>query len=111
MKESDIVLIDFPQSDGGSKLRPALILKCLPKYNDFLVCGISTQINQYIKDLDEILSENDIDFKTTGLCKTSLIRIFFLAVVSSQKISGSIGEIPAILHKEILQRLAKFLSS
>lgn len=48
MKEGDIVLVDLPQSAGGSKLRPALILKQLPQYNDFLVCGISTQINQYI---------------------------------------------------------------
>jgi mRNA interferase MazF len=76
MKEGNIVLVDLPQSGGGSKLRPALILRQLPKYNDFLVCGISTQINQYIKDLDEILNEDDIDFDQTGLNKTSLIRIF-----------------------------------
>jgi len=84
MKEDNIVLVDLPQSGGGSKLRPALILRQLPKYNDFLVCGISTQINKYIKDLDEILNEDDIDFDQTGLHKTSLIRIFFLAVVSSK---------------------------
>jgi hypothetical protein len=53
MKAGNIVLVDFPQSDGRSKLRPVLILKLLPKYNDFLVCGISTQLNQYIKDFDE----------------------------------------------------------
>jgi mRNA interferase MazF len=111
MKEGDIVLINLPQSGGGSKLRPALILKQLPKYNDFLVCGISTQINQYIKDVDEVLDENDINFKQTGLHKTSLVRIFFLAVVSSQNISGTIGTIPGMLHKDLLQRLAKFLTS
>ncbi len=111
MKEGDIVLIDLPQSGGGSKLRPALILKRLPKYNDFLVCGISTQISQYIKDVDEILNENDIIFTQTGLHKTSVIRIFFLAVVSSQNISGSIGTVPGMLHKDLLQRLAKFLAS
>ena len=72
MKEGDIVLIDLPQLGGGSKLRPALILKQLLKYNDFLVCGISTQINQYIKDVDEILNEQDINFKKTGLYKTSV---------------------------------------
>jgi PemK-like protein. len=111
MKEGDIVLIDLPQSGGGSKLRPALILKQLPKYNDFLVCGISSQISQYINDFDEILNEQDVEFKQTGLHKTSVIRIFFLAVVSSQNISGSIGAIQSILHKDLLQRLAKFLTS
>ncbi|MEO6456643.1 MAG: type II toxin-antitoxin system PemK/MazF family toxin [Ginsengibacter sp.] len=111
MKEGDIVLIDLPQSGGGSKLRPALILKQLPKYNDFLVCGISSQINQYIKDFDEILNEQDVDFKQTGLRKTSVIRIFFLAIVSPQNVSGSIGNIPGVLLKNLLQRLAKFLTS
>ncbi len=109
MKEGDIVLIDLPQSGGGSKLRPALILKPLPKYNDFLVCGISTQINQYIKEFDEILNEQDVDFKQTGLRKTSVIRIFFLAVVSSQNISGTIGTIPGILHKDCFRDLPSFL--
>ncbi len=111
MKEGDIVLIDLPQSGGGSKSRPALILKQLPKYNDFLFCGISTQINQYIKEFDEILNDQDVDFKQTGLRKTSVIRIFFLAVVSSQNISGSIGTVPDMLHKDLLQKLSKFLIS
>ncbi len=97
--------------NGNYKLRPALILKVLPKYNDFLVCGISTQINQYIKDFDEILDEQDIYFHETGLHKTSLIRLFFIAIVHDEKISGSIGKIPASLHKQLLERLAKFLVS
>lgn len=111
MKEADIVLIDMPQSGGGSKLRPALILKKLPKYNDYLVCGISTQVNQYIKDFDEVLKEEDDYFKQTGLHKTSVIRIFFLAVIPSQNISGSIGKIPNSIHKNMLQRLSKFMIS
>ncbi|MEO6330274.1 MAG: type II toxin-antitoxin system PemK/MazF family toxin [Ginsengibacter sp.] len=111
MKEADIALIDLPQSGGGSKLRPALILKRLPKYNDFLVCGISTQISQHVKDFDEVLNEEDTYFKQTGLHKTSLIRTLFLAVVSPQNIPGSIGRIPGVLHKDILERLSKFLSS
>ena len=42
MKEGDIALVELIQSDGSSKLRPVLLLKILPKYNDYLVCGIST---------------------------------------------------------------------
>ena len=111
MQESNIVLIDFPQSNGGSKVRPALILKRLPKYQDFLVCGISTQIHQYIEDFDLIINEEDKYFDKTGLNKTSIIRLFFLAVVSSENISGSIGKIPHSLHKKLLERLAMFITS
>lgn len=111
MHESNIVLIDLPQADGGSKVRPALILKRLPKYQDFLVCGISTQIHQFIEDYDVIINDDDRYFDKTGLHKTSIIRLFFLAVVSAENISGSIGNIPHSLHKKLLDRLAMFLTS
>src|SRR6266536_4673535 len=111
MKEGDIVLINLLQSDGSYKIRPALILKLLPKYNDFMVCGISTQIHQYIKDLDEMLDENKTNFSATGLRQTSLIRLSFLAVTPGTRIRGSIGKIDASLHKQLLQRLADFLVS
>lgn len=111
MRAGDIVLIELPQSDGNYKLRPALILKMLPKYNDFLVCGLSTQLNQYIKDYDEIMHEGDAYFHETGLRKTLLIRLFFLAIIQNERTSGSIGKIPSALHKELLQRLAKFIVS
>ncbi len=111
MQESNIVLIDFPQPDGKSKVRPALILKRLPQFQDFLVCGISTQVHQIIKDFDVIIDERERFFANTGLHKTSIIRIFFLAVVSSDKISGSIGKIPSSLHKKLLERLAMFLTA
>lgn len=111
LKAGSIVLIDLLQSDGRYKLRPALILKELPKYNDFLVCGVSSQINQYLKDYDEVLNEEDANFHLTGLRKTSLIRLFFLAVVPNARIAGSIGKIPSTLHQELLQRLAKFITS
>ncbi len=88
MQEVDIILIDFPQSDGSYKSRPALILKQLPKYNDFLVCGISAQISQYIHDFDEIINEHDAHFYETGLRTTPLIRLFFLAVAQNERIAG-----------------------
>ncbi len=111
MQPGNIILIDLPQSDGSYKLRPALILKVLPKFNDFLVCGISTQLHQCINGFDEILDEHDTYFPGTGLRKTSLIRLSFLAVVSTEKISGSIGKIEATLLKDLLQRLATFIVS
>lgn len=111
MLEGDIILVGLPQSDGSNKLRPALILKKLPKYNDYLVCGISTQINQHIKDIDIILDDQSDYFHKTGLHKTSLIRLLFLAVIQNERIAGKIGKIQPAIHKDLLHRLAKFLSS
>lgn len=49
MKEGDVILTPVPQADGKIKNRPAVILRELPPYKDFLVCGISTQLNQLVK--------------------------------------------------------------
>ena len=39
MKEGDVVLTPVPQADGAVKNRPAIVLRELPPYKDFLVCG------------------------------------------------------------------------
>lgn len=63
MQESKIILTPIPQSNGAIKNRPALILRKMPKYQDLLVCGVSTQLKQYISNFDEIISPNGADFE------------------------------------------------
>ena len=109
MKEGEIGLVEMPQQDGNSKLRPVCILKQLPGYNDFLVCGISTQLHQLIKNFDELIDENSSHFNQTGLRQTSIIRLGFLAVIPKHKIPGSIGRVDTALHKNLLERLANYL--
>ncbi|MDZ7626593.1 MAG: type II toxin-antitoxin system PemK/MazF family toxin [Ignavibacteriaceae bacterium] len=110
MKEGDVVLTILPQADGKSKLRPVLLLRELPPpYNDFLVCGISTQLHQMIKGFDELISTPDDDFKISGLIQESIIRLNFLAVIPLNLIAGSIGRISEIRHQKILQRLSDYL--
>ena len=109
MSEGEIVLANLPQADGSYKLRPVLLLKLLPGFNDFLVCGISTQLHQLLKDFDELLDENGNDFVQTGLRQSSIIRLGFLAVMPGNKSPGRIGKIDSALHKNLLDRLAKYL--
>ena len=61
MKEGNIVLTPIPQSNQEIKNRPALILRIMPRYQDFLICGISSQLKQYIRDFDEIILGDDDD--------------------------------------------------
>ena len=77
MKEGDVVLTPVPQANGEIKNRPAIVLRELPLYRDFLVCGISTQLHQQVKDFDETISPSDIDFSSSGLKSESLIRLGF----------------------------------
>ncbi len=77
IKEGQIVLFRFPQTDQTQgKLHPALVLRQLPgQYNDWLICMISSQLDQKIIEFDEIISPNDIDFNQFGLKFSSVIRI------------------------------------
>jgi mRNA interferase MazF len=59
MQETDIVLALLPQANGSLKRRPALIFREMPPFKDFLVCGISTQLRQEVKDFDETISSSD----------------------------------------------------
>jgi mRNA interferase MazF len=110
MKEGEIILASLPQADGSMKLRPVLLLKQLPGYNDFLVCGISTQLHQLIRNFDELVDEKNKDFIQTGLRQSSIIRLGFLAVIPHNKTPGSIGRIDPMLHRNLLERLAKYLT-
>lgn len=39
MTQGDIVVAWMMQSDGSLKVRPALVLKEMPPFDDLLVCG------------------------------------------------------------------------
>jgi len=108
MKPGAIVLTVIPQDDQQKK-RPVLILKTLPKYNDFLVCAISSQLRQFIPDFDLIIKDNHPEFSGTGLRTSSLIRLANLAVLSKRDIIGTIGYLPKDIHKKLLKTLTDFL--
>lgn len=109
MKQGDVILTPAPQANGKLKERPAIILREMPSYGDLLVCGISTQLHQRVKYLDEIISPSDEDFKLSGLLSKSLIRLGFLAVLPRSRMLGSIGTISSNRHKRLLKTLSDYL--
>jgi mRNA interferase MazF len=109
MREGEIVLAVLPQVDKEQKSRPVLILRKMPN-GDFLVCAISTQMNKYIPEFDEIIRSNDIEFAATGLKKESLVRLSFLHVVPLNELRRSIGYVSNRIHQKLLLNLAKHLS-
>jgi mRNA interferase MazF len=95
ISEGHVVLFKFPStSQKAGTLRPALILKRLPgKYNDWLICMISSQLHQFIKNIDEQITPNDPDFQQSGLKQPSIIRVSRLAVVDQSILTGKLGHI------------------
>jgi mRNA interferase MazF len=109
MREGSIILTAIAQADGGLKNRPALVLREMPKYGDLLVCGISTQLRQYISNFDEIIRTENPDFEASGLVRESLVRLSFLAIVQNAAVIGSIGSISHERHQRLLSNLSNYL--
>jgi mRNA interferase MazF len=111
MKERDVVLMAIPQADGLRKPRPVLLLREMPKYRDFLVCGISSQLQQYQPNFDEIIQANHPDFGESGLLKPSLVRLSFLAIARPAEVMGRLGSISTSRHRRLLSNLSAHLNS
>jgi mRNA interferase MazF len=109
MKEGSIILTALPQSDGKIKLRPALILRIMPLFEDYLICGISTQISKQIEGFDEVIKEAELDFPESGLLKDSLIRLSFLAILPKKTIVGAIGNLSAKRYNRLIKNLSDYL--
>jgi len=106
--EGSIILFNFPQTDQEiGKLRPALIIRKLPgKFNDSLICMISSQLHHYQPGFDEVIHPEDDDYIHSGLKLVSVIRLSRLAVVEKSLFMGKLGDINS--HR--LQRLKINLS-
>jgi len=111
IQEGQIVLFRFPQTNQTlGKLRPALVLRKLPgPYDDWLICMISSQLSQQILTFDEVINEEDADFKESGLKTPSVIRISRLAVVDRNVLLGTIGNIDTERLTLIKNRLSDWL--
>ena len=111
MNEGDIILAPLPQADGRIKNRPAVLLRRLPPFDDWLVCGVSTQVHQRVADFDELIVPSDPAFGSTGLKTASIIRLGFLAVLPEADMLGVIGAIARERHQRLLANLCRHLSA
>jgi mRNA interferase MazF len=113
MSPGDVILIALPQVGGVSpKLRPALVLALLPgPFQNVLICGISTQLQNVQREWDELLRADDSDFADSGLHRDSAIRLSYLYAADKREIVGTIGRIDPNRLRRLCARLAGLLIS
>ncbi len=111
-RAGQIVLTPFPHTDlSKAKLRPVLLLKqASVRFDDWLVCMVSSQLQQTDADLDETVSPDDTDFLASGLKTARVCRLSRLAVLDGGILVGSIGVIGDERLTAIRQRLAKWIA-
>jgi mRNA interferase MazF len=81
----------------------------MPFTGDFLVCGVSRQLQLQVASFDELISPEDPDFKTSGLLAKSLIRLGFLMVLPHLRNAGVIGAVSPQRHRRLLRNLSEYL--
>ncbi|MEX0703707.1 MAG: type II toxin-antitoxin system PemK/MazF family toxin [Planctomycetales bacterium] len=109
MNEGDVFLTSLVQADGKVKDRPAVLLRQMPPFGDWLICGVSTQLHLAVPDFDELIDRRDDDFAGSGLKAPSVIRLGFLAVFPAARFIGVIGTIAPERHSRLLERLSDHL--
>lgn len=109
MTEGDVALARLPQADGFIKLRPVILLRQLPPFGDWLVCGVSSQLHQQVPHFDETIEPAHPDFTCSGVKTASLIRLGFITALPAGQIAGSIGAIARDRHARLLQNLCTHL--
>jgi mRNA interferase MazF len=107
----EIVLVPFPLTNlSGSKLRPVLMLcKASNRFDDWLVCMVSSQLHQAEPGFDEVVAVSDNDFAATGLKVSSVLRLSRLAVVDGRMITGSLGTIGPTRLATIRRKLSDWI--
>jgi mRNA interferase MazF len=114
ISEGLVVLVPFPQVEleFQGKIRPAIVIRRLPgEYDDWLICMVSSRLIQSLDGFDEVISNEDADFITSGLKVSSAIRVARLAVCHGSAMLGSIGRIDDTRLHRVRNRLRDWLSS
>ena len=111
MKEGSVIIAAFTQKDRQLKPRPAVLLKKVPPYNDYLICAVSSQLYSYVDGLDIVIDTHHSDFRISGLKTPSVIRAAMIMTIPSNNIQGSIGELSDNTYQQLFNQLCDFIKS
>lgn len=109
LKPGDIVRVDFPHvrpkkdSTGNiietSKERPALVL--YKERQQIVVAYISSATSNSLNPADILISDTNASFASTGLERTSVIRLGVLITIGFDDVIGLYGIVDDSLRSEI----------
>ncbi len=100
-----------PAANGQIKSRPTILLRQMPPFGDWLVCGVSTQLHHEVVGFDDRIEPAHADFRRSGLKAPSLVRLGFLVVLPAAQLLGVLASISSERHQRLPQRLGAFLQS
>lgn len=107
LRRGDIVLVPFPFTDLSSKkVRPAVILSPDPQQEDVIVAFISSVIPLSLSRSEYLLSQDDADFKASGLKVSSVFKTHKVMTLSRSRILRHLGRLAPPVQSEIDEKIA-----
>jgi mRNA interferase MazF len=92
--KGDIVLVNFPFTDlSQTKLRPAIILWVDQAGSDVVLCAITSQNTDRLKDGEFLISTEDPEFKSTGLRVRSKARVTRIVTLNRELVLRKLGRL------------------
>ena len=106
-----IALMPFPYTDlTHSKKRPVLLLRALTHaHSDWLVCMVSSRLQQAEPEIDWVLEPGDDEFVRSGLKVPSVFRLSRVAVLDGSLLLGRLGGISEDRLQNLRDRLAQWI--
>lgn len=108
----DIVLIDFPFTDGTTtKVRPGLVTAVVLNdvgNEDVIIIAISSQKTGFLKGVE--IKDSHPAFKKSGLKKTSRILPGKIFTCAKSEISKKLGKLDVVIQEELKIKLRSILN-
>jgi mRNA interferase MazF len=108
MKRGDVVTMAFPQADKQIKLRPAVLMKEVPPFGDWIVCPVSTKLHREVPGLDVVVRTGHPEFASMGLKRDSIIRVAKIQSAPKEEIQGLIGSMSEAAFGDLVRRFVQW---
>lgn len=106
-----MVLVKLPQADGVKKLRPAVVIRQVPPFDDWLLCAVSKQTHNAVPDFDFLIDETHPEYGRMSLKCASVVRLGKLYAMPGKEIIAEIGVVSETMYTTMIQRLTAWLQS
>ncbi len=106
LKRGSIVLAIYPFTDlSSTKRRPALVVSETERPGRDCILAFITSRTSRIEATDLAINHTDVDFATTGLRMSSLVRCGKLMTLDHTLLTGRLGQLSQRLMAEVDARL------
>ncbi|WP_425390102.1 type II toxin-antitoxin system PemK/MazF family toxin [Ekhidna sp.] len=90
MNPGDLILVPFPFADlDVQKVRPSVVIHRTEKYNDIILCAISSVVPKALGDYEILIKPNP----NNGLRVESIIRVERIATLREERAIEKIGSL------------------